>query len=174
MHIPEFQCLLPCASPRPDAKQVRNLVGTDIDWQVLLKLAWQHGVRPLLFRSLQSACWDAVPAEVRLELERFNRINLQKNLLFTGGLLRVLTEFKKTAIPIAAFKGPVLAEAIYGDLSLREISDVDVVVREIDVHRAEDVLATLGYRADFPDKDFRSAFMSYHGQYAFREPDTGI
>ena len=90
MNPQEFQLLLYCARSRPDAGSVRDLVSKGIDWQILLKLAAQHCVRPMLLQTLKSACWDAVPEKIQLELTRFNKANVQKNLLFTGELLRLL------------------------------------------------------------------------------------
>src|SRR5262249_55499649 len=77
-------------------------------------------------------------------------------------------------IPIATFKGPALAVSIYGDLALREFSDLDLLVHKADLGEAENILAACGYHADFPDKDYRTAFVSYQGQYAFRHGKTGI
>ena len=63
---------------------------------------------------------------------------------------------------------------MYGDISLREFSDLDVIVQEADLSKAEDILIACGYQADFADRDYRSAFLSYQGQYAFRHSNTGI
>ena len=171
---PEFQLLLCCARSQPDAGAVRDLVSKGVDWQILLKLAAQHCVRPMLFESLKSVCWDAVPPKIQLELTLFNKYNVQKNLFFTEELLRLLELFKKESIQIAAFKGPVLAESVYGNIALREFSDLDVIVKKTDLSKAENILTSRGYEADFPDKDYRSAFVSYQGQYSFRHGNTGI
>jgi Uncharacterised nucleotidyltransferase len=170
----EFQLLLYCARSRPDAQSIKELVTRDVDWQALVQLARQHYVRPMLFQSLKSVCWDAVPQTTKLELERFNRANIQKNLEFTGELLRLFDLFQQNHIPVATFKGPILAVSVYGGLAMREFSDLDILVREADLRKAEDILAVCGYQADFPDQDYRSAFVSYQGQYAFRQSKTGI
>ena len=174
MNPREFQLLLYCARSRPDARSVRDLVSEGIDWQILLKLAAHHCVRPMLLQTLKSVCWDAVPQKIQFELTLFNKANVQKNLLFTGELLRLLGLFQQNAIPIAAFKGPVLADSVYGHISLREFSDLDVIVHEADLSKAEDILTARGYQADFPDRHYRSAFLSYQGQYALRHSNTGI
>ena len=174
MNPQEFKLLLSCARSRPDAGSVRDLVSKGIDWQILLKLAAQHCVRPMLLQTLKSVCWDAVPQKIQLELTLFNKANVQRNLLFTAELLRLLDLFQQNTIPIAAFKGPVLAHSVYGHLSHREFSDLDVIVREADLSKAEDLLTACGYQADFADRDYRSAFLRYQGQYAFRDSNTGI
>jgi hypothetical protein len=169
----EFQLLLYCARSRPNSGSVRNLVSKGIDWQILLKFAAQHCVRPMLLQTLKSVCWDAVPQKIQLELTLFNKANVQKNLLFTRELLQLLDLFQQNAIPIAAFKGPVLAYSVYRRISLREFSDLDVIVQEPDLSKVEEILTARGYQADFADRDYRSAFLSYQGQYAFRS-NTGI
>src|SRR5262249_8480714 len=113
----EFQLLLYCARSQPDAQSIRQLVNEDVNWQALVELAQQHYVRPLLLQSLKSVCWDAVPQTTKLELERFNRANVQKNLFFARELLRLFGLFQQNRIPIATFKGPALAVSIYGDLA---------------------------------------------------------
>ncbi len=174
MNPREFQLLLYCARSRPDARSARDLVSEGIDWQILLKLAAHHCVRPMLLQTLKSVCWDAVPQKIQFELTLFNKANVQKNLLFTGELLHLLDLFQQNAIPIAALKGPVLADSVYGHISLREFSDLDVIVHEADLSKAEDILTARGYQADFPDRHYRSAFLSYQGQYALRHSNTGI
>jgi hypothetical protein len=128
----------------------------------------------MLLQSLKYVCWDVVPKTIQLELERFNRANLQKSMALTGELFRLLEAFQQNGVPIAAFKGPVLAESVYGNLSLREFNDLDVIVQKEDLRAAEEILMACGYLAQFPDKDYRSTFYSYQGQYGFCHAQTRI
>jgi hypothetical protein len=175
MFPPEFQLLLYCARSQPASGPIKRIVDQSaIDWGKLLALADQHGVRPLLLQSLKAVCWDAVPGSVRLELEGFCKSNAQKNLLLALELLRLLRRFNENEVPVVAFKGPILAEAVYGDLSLREFCDLDLLIRVQDLAKAEDILLACGYTAQFPDRDYRTAFLSYHGQYAFRRGQSEL
>src|SRR5215471_9835951 len=101
----EFQLLLYCARSRPNTEGIKELVNKGVDWQALVELARHHCVRPMLLRSLKSVCWDTVPQTTKLELERFNRANVQKNILFTGELLRLFGLFQQSHIPVVVFKG---------------------------------------------------------------------
>src|SRR5262245_18624512 len=167
MNPTEFQLLVHCAKSQPDGGAILKLVERDVNWQTLLEFGQQHGVRPLLHQSLRSVCWDSVPRPTRLDLGRFKRANVERNLSLTGELFRLLAAFRNSDIPIAAFKGPVLADSLYGDLSLREFSDLDVLIHKRDLLKAEELLLSCGYRAQFSDRDYRAAFLSYQGQYAF-------
>jgi hypothetical protein len=123
---------------------------------------------------LRSACWDRVPQAIQFELERFDSANVQRTLFLTAELVRLLDQFEQNGISIAAFKGPILAKVVYKDLFVREFSDLDVLVHEADLRHAEDILTARGYQADFPSSDYRKAFLSYQGQYAFRHRQTGV
>jgi Uncharacterised nucleotidyltransferase len=174
MYPREFQFLLCCTKSPPDAASIRHFINEGLNWQTLLEFAQQHAVRPLLRRALKlSMCWNAVPASIQLQLEHFNRVNLQKNLFLAGELLRLVKAFRDNGLALAVFKGPVLAATVYNDLCLREFCDLDVLIHETDLDRAENILIASGYEVEFPDKDFRSVFLSYHGQYAFRHIQTG-
>jgi len=170
MDTREFQLLLACAKSRPTVGPINDLVKSGIDWQIALKLAEQHGVRPMLLRSLQPVCWEAVPHAIQVELVRFSRANLKKNLAFTEELLRLVAIFQQNGIPIATVRGPVLAETLYGDLSLREFCDLDIMLPEADLCRAGNTLIACGYRPARPGKGYRSALR----QYLFQHNHTGI
>lgn len=160
MFPPEFQLVLYCARSEPALRQIKQGVDqVGIDWGKLVALAGQHGVRPLLLQSLKAACWDAVPASVQLELEGFYKSNAQKNLLLAAELLRLLRSFGDRQVPVVTFKGPLLAEAVYGDLSFREFRDLDLLIRAHDLTKAEDSLVACGYTAQFRDRDYRTAFL---------------
>jgi hypothetical protein len=174
MNEREFQLLLYCARSRPPSESIKDLVDQKINWQTLHELAEHHGVRPFLHRSLKSVCWEAVPQTMQHELQCFNRKNTQKNLLFTGELLRLLGVFQQNRVPIVTFKGPVVAATVYGDVAFREFYDLDIMVREMDVCTAEDILKSCGYQPVYPNKDYRSAFLAYHGQYMYRLGQTGV
>ena len=170
----EFQLLLHCARSKFNADSIRGLVSKSINWTTLLDLAAQNCVRPLVLQTIKSACWDNVPRKTQLEAILFNKANAQKNLIFTYELLQLFDVFTQNAIALAAFKGPVLAHSVYHHSSRREFSDLDVIIKESDLAKAEQILVDRGYEADFPDRDYRSAFLSYQGQYAFRHHHRGI
>ena len=70
-----------------------------------------------------------------------------RNLWLTAELLRVMAGFQAEGIPALSFKGPVLEAMLYGERTVREYSDVDVLVHKEDVARALGVLGELGFEA---------------------------
>jgi hypothetical protein len=60
-------------------------------------------------------------------------------------LHRVLEHLGSGGIAALAYKGPVLAELLYGDVGQRQFSDLDVLVQQGDVPRVTRALRELGY-----------------------------
>jgi hypothetical protein len=124
------ELLLYCAQTPIDseiAERIRTLLQQDIDWAYLIQTAAQHGVMPLLYQSLNTTCPEAVPKANLAQLRNYFHTNAQRNLFLTKELLKLLTLFETHSIPAIPFKGPVLAVSAYGNLSLRQISDLDIL-----------------------------------------------
>jgi hypothetical protein len=145
----EIELLLCCARTSIDSKALERL-GTllrqDLDWHRLIHLASTHGVLPLLYRSLSRNSADAVPKAVLDQLRESSRSNVQNSLLLTAELLKLLDFFADHGINAIPFKGPVLAASVYKDLSLRQFSDLDVLVYRDDIVKAGGLLASQGYQ----------------------------
>jgi hypothetical protein len=63
----------------------------------------------------------------------------------TAELLELTRHFTKRGIRVLPFKGPLLAQRLYGDVSARQFSDLDLLVFESDAPRARALLRELGY-----------------------------
>jgi Uncharacterised nucleotidyltransferase len=142
---PEFELLLCSARTVPDSSRIDALVNAGIDWRSILDLATAHGVRPLVYRTLRTTCWDRVPGNIQAEWQEIYQSLTGKNLFITGELLRIASEFEAAGIRLAVLKGAVLAEMVYGDFALREFNDLDLLIREADFSRALELLQTLSY-----------------------------
>lgn len=132
------------AEHRDDA---RGLFGRPVDWRVIVQRAHEHGVFPTVVRNLRALGWPAVPAEVRKELEASERLNAARNTLLARGLRAILERFGRAGIRTIPLKGVTLAESLYGDVSLRVCSDVDILVPRHAVGPAIDLLRAGGYRS---------------------------
>lgn len=141
-----------------------------VDFSELIRLAARHGVRPQLMASLHRMPGEAVPAATRESLEFYHRFHCARALSLAEELCRVAAAFAENGIRFAAFKGPALAAALYGDVSCRDYTDLDILVPEDQVDAAERLLDSLGYRGDAGDHAFRRAFLGYLRQCAFVHP----
>lgn len=172
----EAQLLLNCALPHIDterAERIRALLGEEIDWVYLVRKALQHGVMPLLYRSLSSTYPEAVPGAVLDQLRCHFQANAHSNLLLTGELLKLLDHLEAHGILAIPLKGPVLAVSTYGDLALRQFSDLDILVHPQHALRAKDLLLAHGYIWYSRPND-KPVLSRSHQQYHFVSRDEMV
>jgi len=146
---PEVELLLCSARTHigpQTAARIRALVSQATDWRYLIAAGNSHGVLPLLYRALSQVCPDAVPAAKLEFLKVFYEFNERRNLSLMFELLRLLNALAERGVCAVPFKGPVLAASIYGDLALRQFTDLDILVHKRDILRAKDALLSEGYR----------------------------
>lgn len=144
----EVQLLLCCARTfinAATAETIETLCFGKLDWSWLLSLAAQHDLTCLLYQSLQDTCPDAVPAPVIDQLRQDFQTCTLNNLFFTQELLKLLQLFEAHHIPVLPYKGPALAVALYGNLSLRPFCDLDLLIHPQDLVRVKPLLAAEGY-----------------------------
>ncbi|HXE61355.1 MAG TPA: nucleotidyltransferase family protein [Gemmatimonadaceae bacterium] len=150
-HEPEQELLLAAC------RFVLGLAGRDdvahaaagvLDWSDIVGAAGRHAVLPLLYVALAAAgplVGQHVPSDVADELKR----HFDGNALHNVALARYLTElgdrFTAAGVAFMPIKGPSLTVAAYGDLSLRQFSDLDLVIHRRDLRRVRALLRDDGY-----------------------------
>jgi hypothetical protein len=133
-----------------DRDAARALARGGVDWGVLSSLAERHGVTLLVQRHLSRDAADLCPAPVLDSLASRARAVAALNVMLTAELAELLPELEKAGCAPVVVKGPALAVAVYGDLSLRPFADVDIVVEPRTRRRACDLLESRGYVASPP------------------------
>jgi hypothetical protein len=170
---PEIALLLSCARTRVDSEhveQIRTLLREDINWQYLMQAAQAQGVTPLLYRSLQTNCLEAVPQTFLSQLRRHFHANALHNLFLASELRKIFRLFEAHGIPVIPFKGPTLATLAYGDLSLRQFGDLDILIHKKDLVRAQELLVSQGYQLKLTEAE-EAAFFHSHFHFNFVRTD---
>jgi hypothetical protein len=172
---PEFDLLLATACTIPDHSRIHTLIANRIDWRAFTDLATFHGVRPLVYRSLQAVCWSQLPAPFQSEWHETARSLTIKTLFIAGEMLRIAAEFRSAEIPVAVLKGSVIAEIAYGDISLREFSDIDLLLHPPDLAPAMPIFERLGYRPAWNrDLATTTSFLRHVGECRLVNPQLQI
>jgi len=130
--------------------KIQTLVRAPLDWDAVIENANRHGVVPLLYWNLHRRCPNDVPAAILADLRDQFLLNAQRNLMLTQELLALLAQLRDNHIFAIPFKGPLLASMAYGDLALRQIADVDVLVSKRDLPRTRDLLLERRYAYAHP------------------------
>jgi hypothetical protein len=178
---PEIELLLLCVrnSRVPDANaRAEELLRAGIDWDFFLSLASRHGVLPHIYRRLSESLTASVPES---QLSRFReryKGNAARSLFLTCEMCRILEHFERAGVEAIPYKGPAVAVAAYGDATLRQFLDLDIIVRPRDVSRAAALLVRDGFTPHFEFKNAREqeAFqrLSYVQLFTRADDDVAV
>jgi hypothetical protein len=122
------------------------------DWESLVDWALRFKVGGLFYREIKSRNFptELIPVDARNRLREAyrNRATINTSLFFDA--LKVLKTLADNQLPVIALKGLSLARNIYGDIALRPMNDIDLLVKEEDLVMTGRILLTLGYTQYFP------------------------
>jgi hypothetical protein len=116
----------------------------EADWERLNALAQRHGVAPMLYATLKKRAITPPPA-IADQLRQIYLASASRNLHLFQELGKILRALQSANIAVIPLKGACLAQAIYGNIALRPMGDVDLLVKPDEMARALDVLRALGY-----------------------------
>ncbi|NOZ51352.1 MAG: nucleotidyltransferase family protein [Chloroflexi bacterium] len=121
------------------------------DWQALLRLATDQRVRPLLHHRLRErGLIAAVPTNIREDLSGSYRRNTLRILHMSAEFRQIAIALQAEGIAVIVLKGLYLASSVYESIGLREMNDIDLMVRRQSVAPAAEILTHLGYRPHRP------------------------
>lgn len=135
------------------------------DWDVVLALAEQNQVTPLLHRALKQT--GAMPIDVARRIATRSLITAHRNDLFARELLRLTRVLDEEGIRVISYKGPTAATLLYGDVGLRAFGDMDFLVKRDDLGRVCARLVAEGYTTVGGGGN-RELFEREEKEYAFR------
>lgn len=173
---PEHQFLVECGRliQGGDIAPRGALPPPDLNWERVLHVARRNRLTAQLYRCV-TPHKDRVPESAWAVLESRARAIERKNDTISRELLRLNEQFLTAGCPMLPYKGPVLAALAYGDLALRQFSDLDLLIPRRAIHEAARLLESAGYRLHHRSQ--RSADAVYLGteyHYLYRHPETGI
>jgi hypothetical protein len=155
--------------PPAIASEIRSLTAGPLNWNSLLADASRHSVTPLFAKQLSAVAGDALsPAQLK-QLKDLARVTAVRNLALTAELLAIVDLFRSEGLQAIPYKGPVLAAQAYEDFTLREFEDLDLILRQKDMPKANRLVTSLGYSAKYPWTLSQDATASLvPGEYCYR------
>ena len=169
---PEVLLLLRCLEA---GTTVQSGEFTDIDTEQFLYVLDCHRLTNVVCMEIQNT--PGVPTVIRERLKAQSVHNKFRQLGFVAELGRVLKQFQAHHIDVIALKGPILSQLYYGDYTLRECKDLDILVCPANLQAAFGVLTDAGYTLsetlwNSPKQEliYRKTF--HH--YSFYHPERAI
>lgn len=121
----------------------------DAAWSDTLAAAAHHGLSPLVYRHVHGA-GPAAPSAVVRELRERYLSSAAANMRLFHGLSIILRAMRAADVPVIPLKGACLADTVYGNIALRPMVDLDLLVKPADLPRAIQALRDLGYDSERP------------------------
>jgi hypothetical protein len=165
LFTPEQELLLCCARTQISdsySDRMEQLVRHGLNWKTIIDLAETHKLTQLLYQNLKTSCPGVAPTDVMRQLNEIYASQAQFILYLTGELVSLVKSFSAMEIPVLPYKGPVLANQIYVNLTLRPCVDLDVLVRTEDLPRAKSLLQEMGYRITWPEMPLNNSQEKLH------------
>lgn len=147
---PELEVLLCCARRELDGRSLevlRRHLASSLPWQSLRAAADQHRLTPLLHHHIANSAHDAAPPGLLRELRDAFATNAHRSLQQTAELRNLVETFSAAGIRTVPYKGPLLAQQLYGSIALRQMGDLDVLVSARDARAARELLVEHGYQS---------------------------
>jgi hypothetical protein len=129
-----------------DCLKARNGAGLEqlsaSDWGLVGQQSVKYTVSPLVYEQIKDL---ALPDELMEELRESYLSTAASNVRHYHDLAKVLGMLKEEGISVIVLKGAHLAEIVYGNIGLRPMCDVDLLVRKDDLSMAQTRLIEAGY-----------------------------
>jgi hypothetical protein len=175
---PESELLVCCSRTNITPKttdRIKTLLMKEIDWEYLLRTAINHGVMPLLYKNLNANLQDSVPESFFKKLKDYFYTNIKRNILLTEEMFEILNKFEALGISAIPFKGPIIAESVYGSIAYRQFVDIDILVHRKDVSKAKELILSRGYQPIYKlSKAGEKAHMQSRFDFFFNRDSTYI
>lgn len=153
LHLkPEEKFILLAADINPEKSildQLDELITAISDWEVFAKMAIDRAAAPLIVDKLPKLSnVGLIPDGVLRRLKQASLKTLSRNMLLTEHFRQVIRVFNEAEIPVIALKGSMLSEWLYGNINLRQFSDLDLLVPQDQGLEAVALLDKMGYAAN--------------------------
>jgi hypothetical protein len=130
------------------------------EWLRFIDFSSKHGIAPLLYHAIKDLPQGILSENILHSLRNIYLRSAHRNVLLYHELSKVLRALREVEIPVILLKGACLAEEVYGNIALRPMGDVDLLVKKEDMTNAVRVLSKLGYSAryDFSIEDENAVY----------------
>ena len=146
----EASLMLACLVPGKNQDQESFArLAAGINWGFFFAACVRHKVLMQAYNALNTLEDKVIPQEIGEKIDRFYVYeNMVHGMELTSQLVRVLKAFHEKGVQAVPFKGPVLAQQIYGDFTLRQYVDLDILILRQEAEQALAVLFSQGFELE--------------------------
>ena len=127
-------------------RKLRSLITGTEDWKYLADLSNKHGVAALVYYNLEKLGFLQYLSQETVEfLHNAHMMSMARNVHHLKETEMVLKLMNEAGIKTVLLKGLGLEISVYGNRGLRQMTDVDVLMKSEDCIRARDILISNGF-----------------------------
>ena len=118
-----------------------------LSWNPLIQEAEREGVAPLLYKHCKTLDFD-IPDQYWRLLQSLYLRNRRSNDIRTSAVCEILYGCDIEKIDVLIVKGIALCSFVYSETAFRPMRDIDLLVKKVDLAKAQKILLELGYVPD--------------------------
>ncbi|MGG1629479.1 nucleotidyltransferase domain-containing protein [Rossellomorea sp. NRS-1567] len=157
-----------------DKLQENRFRVSSVDWEEFVRLVKHHRVYPQVYIKLVEYPITFIPDYVMKILKQLYQKNTFHMLHLSGAMVKVSQLFSDNSIKALFLKGPILATDIYGELSLRTCSDLDVLIHIDNLEEVDALLKYNGYKKDDYITTILSDWKWRHHHVTYYHPENKV
>ncbi len=163
----EQKLLIKLLGKAPD-DEIETLFRQNPDWQIFIETVENHRLVPLVFQRLKHFT-NHLPPSIFDDLQIRAKNCLLKNLKFSSHLFKISDLFEQNKIEFLSYKGATLAQIAYGDCSLRQFGDLDILIHKKDFPKVKKILLenSGSFAWNLSDKQ-EKAVLKYYYEFPFK------
>lgn len=151
--------------------EIKNFsVPSEMDWELFLELAIHHRLYPNLAVKLRSLRIPCIPNKIVSIINQYHQHNMFLMLQYSSEMSHINTLLSENGVRSLFLKGPILATELYGDISLRTSSDIDLLVQLKDLSKVDKLLVENGYVKDEYIQSILSDWKWRHHHFTYINP----
>jgi len=164
----DFKVLIYCCHTTPTKEDTASIITYiqkhTFDKQYFISLATKQGVLPLVYKTIKTIFQtknhnldDDILSTLK---DHYIQIS-QKNMLKSAELIKITKLLEENEMQTLAFKGPALAKIAYDDITLRQYSDLDILVHRKDFRIISKEMLSKGYEPLYPIETFKEDMVMF-------------
>ncbi len=176
---PDIYFLLKCCKPNLNNNDINSIFHSlyqkEESYDRFIKLAYKHGIVPLIYKNTKNLHQSSLILTKFIDkLKPHYQTIAQRNMLMSAELIYITKFLKTNHIESLACKGPALSQMAYGDITLRQYGDIDILIRKKDRHKMMLILEEKGYIPEIQLKEnSKEIFFNTVNVIAFYKKSTG-
>jgi hypothetical protein len=127
---------------------IDDLILSIKNFDIIYKSSAVLGIGSLVSRHLQRLKQkDAIPKKIITKFDQLYYRSISRNIILYKHFKTIQQTFAVNKIEVIPLKGIFLAETYYKDIGIRQMSDIDLLVKQVDVENCIKLLMNLGYKS---------------------------